>query len=35
MLREQDKKAGTSWGELVIPDKQRGFTGSDKNGRRI
>ena len=35
MLRQHNKKAGSSRGELAIPNKQGGFTGDNNNGRRI
>jgi len=35
MLRQHNKKAGSSRGELVIPNIQGGFTGGNNNGRRI
>lgn len=35
MLREHNKKAGSSRGKLVIPNEQAGFTGGNDNGQRI
>jgi len=35
MLRKHNKKAGSSRGELVIPNIQSRFTGGNNNGRRI